>query len=454
MGLPHRERSADGFVQIDSGDQQVGPPILRIGIGDAGFLCGLPPALAGEDGDLAFAFCRSGAIEPPAFRQPAVLAGDHRHPGLALGPDGEKFAVSRIRHGVLRPESYPSVLFMRVAVLASGGVDSSVALALLAEAGHQVEAFYLKVWLEDELADIARCPWEEDLGFAQGVTEKLGIPLRVVSLQQVYRERVVDGLLRELRAGGTPSPDLFCNSRIKFGAFLDWLDAEAPGFDRVGSGHYATVAPGPSLLRGRDSVKDQTYFLSRLSARQLERALFPVGRLEKSEVRERAAALGLSTHDRPDSQGICFLGGVRYRDFVRAQLGERPGPVIEEATGKQLGEHRGHWFFTIGQRRGLGLGGGPWFVSGKDPETDRILVRRESAPPVSRFGVRDFHWIGAPAETGAPLLLRLRHGPELLRGHLEGSEVILEEPDPGIATGQFAVFYRGEECLGSARIQR
>ncbi len=343
---------------------------------------------------------------------------------------------------------------MRTAVLVSGGVDSAVALALLAEAGGAVEAFYLKVWLEDELRGIADCPWEEDLGFARAVCERVGVPLRVVALQQVYRTRVVDYLLGELRSGGTPSPDLLCNSRVKFGAFLDWLDEEAPGFDRVGSGHYAEIARGPELRRAADPVKDQTYFLSRLTGTQLARAAFPLGRLRKSEVRRRARGLGLRPHDRPDSQGICFLGGVRYRDFVRASLGERPGPIVDESSGAALGRHPGHWFFTIGQRRGLGLSGGPWYVSGMDPDSDRVFVRRDAAPPVRRFAVGDVHWIGEPARPGEPLLLRLRHGPELLRGRLESGEVFLDEPDPGVAAGQFAVFYRGERCLGSARIRR
>ncbi len=351
---------------------------------------------------------------------------------------------------------------MRVAVLVSGGVDSSVALARLAEAGHRAEAFYLKVWLEEELADLAHCPWEEDLGFARAVCDRLGVRLRVVALQHAYRSRVVEYLLAELRAGGTPSPDLFCNSRIKFGAFLDWLDAEHPGFDRVGSGHYAVAAPGPAgpeLRRAADPVKDQTYFLSRLRGDQLERLVFPLGGMAKRDVRQRAAQLGLPTHDRPDSQGICFLGGVRYRDFVRSRLGERPGPVVDASSGATVGEHRGHWFFTIGQRRGLGLSGGPWFVSGKDAAGDRVLVRRGAAPPVSRFPVRDVHWIGgAEARPEEPLRLRLRHGPELLSGCLgvrdDGFEVRLDEPDPGIATGQFAVFYRRARCLGAARIQR
>ena len=270
---------------------------------------------------------------------------------------------------------------MRIAVLTSGGVDSSVALATLAQAGHDVHAFYLKVWLEDELEHLGDCPWEEDLRYARAVAGQFGVPLTVIPLQRAYREGVVAYLLEELERGGTPSPDLFCNSRIKFGAFPDWVDAEVPGrrFERVATGHYARrveTADGVELHRAPDPVKDQTYFLSRIGARQLDRAMFPVGDLRKAEVRALAAGRGLAPRDRPDSQGICFLGNVRYRDFVAAHLGERAGPVVDEATGEQLGTHRGHWLFTIGQRRGLGLSGGPWYVSGKEPAANRVLVRR------------------------------------------------------------------------------
>lgn len=352
---------------------------------------------------------------------------------------------------------------MRIAALASGGVDSSVALARLVEAGHEVHAFYLKVWLEDELAHLGRCPWEEDLGFVRAVSDQLGVALTVIPMQRAYREAVVAYLLGELERGHTPSPDLFCNARIKFGAFPDWVDAELSGrrFERVATGHYAVREKGPEgpeLHRGPDPVKDQTYFLSRISAVQLERSLFPVGRMRKAEVRRVAARLGLAPKDRKDSQGICFLGGVRYRDFVRAHLGERPGPVLNEATGAEIGRHRGHWLFTIGQRRGLGLSGGPWFVSGKDPAANRVLVRRESGRPRRRFRVGDFHWIGASAPAAAErLLVRVRHAPELAPAVVRpsgagASEVLLDEPDAGIAPGQFAVFYRGPRCLGSGRI--
>ena len=360
---------------------------------------------------------------------------------------------------------------MPIAVLVSGGVDSSVALARLVEEGREVHAFYLKVWLEDELQHLGRCPWEEDLRFVRAVTERLGVRLTVIPLQRAYRERVVAYLIAELERGGTPSPDLFCNARIKFGAFPewiderigDWVDAEIPRrrFERVATGHYALRAEGRGgveLRRGADPVKDQTYFLSRISEGQLERALFPVGGLQKTAVRQIARRLGLAPQDRRDSQGICFLGGVRYRDFVRAHLGERPGAVVDEATGDEIGRHRGHWLFTVGQRRGFGLSGGPWFVAAKDPASNRVLVRRGAGRPTRRFRVGDLHWIGSGAP-GEPerLQLRVRHAPELA-GALFGpqpdgsGEVLLDEPDRGIAPGQFAVFYRGARCLGSGRI--
>ena len=354
---------------------------------------------------------------------------------------------------------------MRAAVLLSGGVDSAVALARLVEEGHRVRAFYLKVWLEDELDYLGDCPWEEDLRFARAVCGRLAVPLTVVPLQRAYRETVVAYLLRELESGATPSPDLFCNSRIKFGAFFDRLAEEAEGTcERVATGHYAVRVEGdegPELHRSPDPVKDQTYFLSRLTEAQLRRAVFPVGRLEKTEVRRLAADFGLAPGDRPDSQGICFLGNVRYRDFVRAHLGERPGPIVDEDSGREIGTHSGHWLFTIGQRRGMGLSGGPFYVSGKEAGENRILVRRGSPCPASRFRLGDFHWIGSPpASVPERLTVKVRHGPALVPAALrppeapgaDGAELLLERPDDGVAPGQFAVFSDGPRCLGSARI--
>lgn len=348
----------------------------------------------------------------------------------------------------------------RVALLLSGGVDSSVALFRLKELGYrEVTAYYIKIWLEDELAYLGQCPWEEDLAFARSVTEAARVPLEIVSLQSEYYERVVRYVLEELEVGNTPSPDIFCNQRIKFGAFLD---AVGPRCDKVATGHYAILeeAGGSWILkRGVDRVKDQTYFLSHLSQDQLARAIFPLGTFEKTRVRKIARELGLPNADRRDSQGICFLGRLKYDDFVKHYLGERPGPIIERETGRVLGEHRGFWFHTIGQRQGLRLGAGPWYVSGKDPSRNIVYVTfRERLPEASRreFRVGRLHWIGDPP-TRSELGVKVRHGPTVQRCSIEPAEpgvlrVRLEKPDPGIAPGQFAVFYDGEICLGGGKI--
>lgn len=362
---------------------------------------------------------------------------------------------------------------MKTAILLSGGVDSSVALVRLLEAGgSDVTAFFLKVWLEEDLAGFGDCPWEEDLAHARAVCGALGVRLEVVALQREYRERIVAGALEELRAGRTPSPDVLCNRRIKLGAFLERI---GDGFATVASGHYARVVegdgghrPGRFLAVSADPVKDQTYFLSQLTAEQLGRCRFPVGELTKGEVRRIASGLGLSTASRPDSQGLCFLGEIPFDDFVRAHLGERPGEIRELGTGRLLGEHRGHWFYTLGQRKGLGLSGGPWFVAAKDVEEDVVWVTHgerlaEVAP--DRFTVPAPHWIsGAPPGLGGDggggreLRVKVRHGPGSYLCTVEpaaagGLAVRLERPDPGLAPGQFAVFYQDDLCLGGGAME-
>ncbi len=353
---------------------------------------------------------------------------------------------------------------MSTAILLSGGVDSSVGLLRLLDSDFpDVTAFFLKVWLEEEVAGFGECPWEEDLAAARAVCDALGVPLEVVPLQREYRERIVAQALDELRAGRTPSPDVLCNRRIKLGAFLERVDDR---FDRVASGHYARVVERngrPFLATAADPVKDQTYFLSQLTAGQLARCRFPVGELTKAEVRRIAAARGLPTAGRPDSQGLCFLGEIPFDAFVRAHLGERPGEIREAGSGRLLGEHRGHWFYTLGQRKGLGLSGGPWFVTAKDVADDVVWVTQgerlaEAAP--DRFTVPAPHWISEEPDlaSGTDLRVKVRHGPGSYACTVEpaadGSlSVRLERPDPGLAPGQFAVFYRGEVCLGGGAME-
>ena len=350
---------------------------------------------------------------------------------------------------------------MKVAVLLSGGVDSSVALHLLKQQGHRdVTAFYLKIWLEEELAFLGDCPWEEDLNYARAVCEQAGVPLEIVSLQTEYQEKIVTFALRELKLGRTPSPDILCNQQIKFGLFFNRIDS---GFDKAASGHYAQIEErnGHYLLkRSPDAVKDQTYFLSALDQAQLKRIWFPIGHLTKVQVRQMARELGLPNRERRDSQGICFLGKIKYPEFVRFHLGERSGDIVELETGQTLAKHKGFWFYTVGQRKGLGLGGGPWYVVKKDVATNRVYVShsdRYIAKARQQFTVGPVHWIAGEPTTRS-VQTKVRHSPHLAACQIqplgnERWEVILQEIDPGIAPGQSAIFYQEEICLGGGVIE-
>ncbi|GAB2277014.1 hypothetical protein Dimus_011722 [Dionaea muscipula] len=258
---------------------------------------------------------------------------------------------------------------LRVAVLVSGGVDSSVALRLLHAAGHSCTAFYLKIWFHEDYENFwSECPWEEDLKYAKSVCDQVDVPLEVVHLTDEYWEKVVSYIIEEYRCGRTPNPDVLCNTRIKFGAFMDAISSV--DFDYVASGHYANVnhpssdgMDRPSVLQlSKDMVKDQTYFLSHLSQAQLKRLIFPLGCIPKDEVRYLATKFELPNKDRKDSQGICFLGKIKFSEFVARHIGEREGIILEAETGDFLGKHRGFWFYTIGQRQGLRLPGGPWYL--------------------------------------------------------------------------------------------
>ena len=349
----------------------------------------------------------------------------------------------------------------KIAVLVSGGVDSSVALALLKEAGFDVTAFYIKIWLEDELAFLGDCPWEDDLRYVRAVTEQLEVPLEIVPLQKEYWERVVNATIDEVKAGRTPNPDMLCNSRIKFGAF--W-DAIGDGYTSIATGHYAQVEERNGevyLKRAPDLVKDQTYFLSQLSQSQLSRALFPIGLYSKPEVRVLAEKLALPNAKRKDSQGICFLGKIPFDEFLRQHLGTKKGPLVEGETGKTVGEHDGFWYFTIGQRAGIGLSGGPWYVVEKDVVTNTVFISHatyRAARAQRSLFVTGLNWFNEQPEDGAVLSVKLRHGPKEYQCQvqwqdMETLEVFLQrEADAGVASGQYAVFYRGDYCLGGGVI--
>jgi tRNA (5-methylaminomethyl-2-thiouridylate)-methyltransferase len=348
---------------------------------------------------------------------------------------------------------------MKIAVLVSGGVDSSVALKLLKDQGHELTAFYLKIWLEDELAYLGDCPWEVDLEYVRAVCNQLNIPLQVISLQKEYRDYVVYYTLAEVKAGRTPNPDILCNRRIKFGAFYDKIDAR---YDKVATGHYAKVVEKNGTYElhvAPDAIKDQTYFLSQLSQEQLKRALFPIGHLSKAEVRALAHKWKLPTSDRKDSQGICFLGKISFKEFLAHHLGYQEGKLIEYETGAIVGTHQGYWFYTIGQRQGLGLAGGPWYVVSKDSTKNIVYISCDyyaNDKVRNSFSVIDCNWISMPTKTN--LMVKLRHGKHMNPCTIilldDGSaDVQLSDRDQGIASGQCAVFYDGDQCLGGGIIE-
>ena len=479
---------------------------------------------------------------------------------------------------------------MKIAMLISGGVDSSVSLRLLRDAGHDITAFYLKIWLEDELAFLGECPWEDDLKYVRAVCEEAGVPLEIANLQKEYWDEVVSYVIAEARAGRTPNPDVLCNSRIKFGMFYDRFGKD---FDKVATGHYAqteilplgfsgesvptemsfssrpgligaagcreislnqrhpeeisrtggassdnqdikkktflsaqpdleisrtesissdrredvkkilsgnqhedflechpglpperarsvragdpgsrkkehglengaTALQGAYLLKkSPDPVKDQTYFLSQLSQAQVTKALFPIGGFHKREVRALAEQYHLPNATRKDSQGICFLGQVAFDKFLEHYLGTKEGNIVDWKTGKVLGKHRGFWFHTIGQRRGLGLSGGPWYVASKDIGDNTVFVSNEwRSEEMARdsFVVSGLNWISGTAPEKRDLSVKLRHGPKeypcTIAAIEDGKLVVkLDGFDRGIAAGQFAVFYDGDICLGGGVIE-
>ncbi|KAK8550666.1 hypothetical protein V6N12_039362 [Hibiscus sabdariffa] len=362
---------------------------------------------------------------------------------------------------------------LKVAVLLSGGVDSSVALRLLHAAGHSCTAFYLKIWFQEDFENYwAECPWEDDLKYARAVCDQVEVPLEVVHLTDEYWNNVVSYIIEEYRCGRTPNPDVLCNTRIKFGAFMDAI--YNLDYDYIASGHYANVVHPSADQRNKasilelskDMVKDQTYFLSHLSQFQLKRLIFPLGCLSKDEVRQLAAKFDLPNKDRKDSQGICFLGKTRFSDFVARHIGEMEGIMLEAETGDFLGKHRGFWFYTIGQRQGLRLPGGPWYVVQKDVKNNVVFVSRNYFSLDKRrrvFRVGSLKWFGgSPPNHVGQLQCKVRHGPgfyncsyEIVHsedGNDEVAVVHLSEDDQGLAAGQFAAFYEGQTCIGSGVI--
>lgn len=356
---------------------------------------------------------------------------------------------------------------MRVAALISGGVDSAVAVHRLVEQGHDVSLFYIRIGRDDGLGD---CSAEEDIEMCSLIAARYGLPLEIVPLHDEYWEHVMKYALDTVKSGLTPNPDMMCNLIIKFGYFEERI---GHNFDITASGHYASTETDSQgfkwLTTAVDPVKDQTDFLARITYPQLQHITFPLGDLPKEEVRRIAREVKLPNAFRKDSQGICFLGKINYNDFIRRHLGERPGPIVELETGKILGQHRGFWFHTIGQRKGLGLSGGPWFVVRKNVEENIIYVsngydtEKQYGTTLrlseTRFITLD-PWENRPCD-GVDITFKNRHTPEvipakLFRGNDSKGEYVIESSRKvqGIAPGQFAVIYDPEfhRCLGSGVI--
>lgn len=347
----------------------------------------------------------------------------------------------------------------KIAVLLSGGVDSSVVLYELVQQGLHPNCFYIKIGPEQE--EEWDCSSEEDLEMATAVAHRFGCKLEVIDCHKEYWDQVTKYTMDKVKAGFTPNPDVMCNRLIKFGAFHD---KKGKDYDLIATGHYAQteIINGKKwLVTSPDPVKDQTDFLAQIYDWQLKKAIFPIGHFQKDEVRVIAEREHLINAKRKDSQGICFLGKINYNDYIRKYLGENIGEVLELQTNKRIGQHKGLWFYTIGQRHGLGFGGGPWFVVKKDVSNNILYVSKGYEPSSafkSEFGVSDFHFLTEEVNL-SNVTFKIRHTPEFHKARMEkinDNEYRLysECPIHGVAPGQFCVVYDEEHhrCIGSGEI--
>ena len=394
---------------------------------------------------------------------------------------------------------------MRIVVGLSGGVDSSVAAYLLKQQGHEVIGLFMRNWNDASVTLEEECPWVEDSNDALLVAQKLGIPFQVIDMSELYKERIVDYMFSEYEKGRTPNPDILCNREVKFDVFLQ--TALSLGADKVATGHYARVSSFVDergkeiyqLLAGKDNNKDQSYFLCQLNQNQLSKALFPIGELTKPEVREIAREIGLVTADKKDSQGLCFIGKVSLPTFLQQQLIPKEGEIVEifsdykefhkgmlifetkldelkylskkikyqKEDGKVIGKHQGAQFFTIGQSKGLGIGGHKesCFIIDRDMENNILFVGEgKNFPGLYRKALKinndEVHWVredlrlknGESMKIKARIRYRQPLEDAVLYQYKEGFFIEFENPQSAIAEGQFAAWYQGEELLGSGVI--
>lgn len=394
---------------------------------------------------------------------------------------------------------------MRIVVGLSGGVDSSVAAYLLKQQGHEVIGLFMRNWNDASVTLEDECPWVEDSNDALLVAQKLGIPFQVIDMSELYKERIVDYMFSEYEKGRTPNPDILCNREVKFDVFLQ--TALSLGADKVATGHYARVSSFVDekgkeiyqLLAGKDNNKDQSYFLCQLNQNQLSKALFPIGELTKPEVREIAREIGLVTADKKDSQGLCFIGKVSLPTFLQQQLIPKEGEIVEifsdykefhkekpvfetkldeleylskkikyqKEDGKVIGKHQGAQFFTIGQSKGLGIGGHKesCFIIDRDMENNILFVGEgKNFPGLYRKALKinndEVHWVredlrlknGESMKIKARIRYRQPLEDAVLYQYEEGFFIEFENPQSAIAEGQFAAWYQSEELLGSGVI--
>ena len=352
----------------------------------------------------------------------------------------------------------------------SGGVDSSVTALLLQQQGYAVEGLFMKNWDEDDGSEY--CTAKADLADAQAVADKLGIQLHTANFASEYWDNVFEHFLAEYKAGRTPNPDVLCNREIKFKVFLDY--ATVLGADKIATGHYCRVRTfldehgnsRTALLKGLDPNKDQSYFLHAVTEAALARTVFPIGELEKPQVRAVAEQHGLITAKKKDSTGICFIGERRFKDFLEQYLPAQPG-VMETVEGKTIGQHTGLMYYTIGQRQGLGIGGtkdgseDPWYVAQKDLQRNVLIVAQGDHPALYASGLHasQCHWInGTPPANDITLTCKIRYRQhdqacQMTQTAPDALQVLFSEPQRAVTPGQSVVFYHGDTCLGGAIIE-